>query len=157
MYCQRDPLFAGKVIKVPIHLGVFYYVSVMWSEKSTVAVETVCLQNSKGAVKDYSITAWRKNSHWFHWSLDFAREVYLSLNSNRAIVNGLPPSPHIFSGSLKSALLRMCSHCGRRNKVAQSADSSLFLKPDDSKPGLWLSTDICLSRCNSIGLMPEDS
>lgn len=53
MYCQRDPLFAGKVIKVPIHLGVFYYVSVMWNEKLTVAVETVCLQNSKGAVKDY--------------------------------------------------------------------------------------------------------
>lgn len=58
MYCQRDPLFAGKVIKVPIHLGFFYCISVMWNEKLTVAVENVCVQNSKGTVKDY-----------FHYSL----------------------------------------------------------------------------------------
>lgn len=44
MYCQRDLLFAGKVIKVPVRLEVFYYADVMLNEKLKVAAENVCIK-----------------------------------------------------------------------------------------------------------------
>lgn len=64
MYCQRDPLFAGKVIKMPIHLWDFYYINVMLNEKLKVAVVNVCI---KGTVEDD-----------FHYCTDFT-EVWILL------------------------------------------------------------------------------
>lgn len=86
------------------------------------------------------------------------QRVLLSLNNNHTVINCLPPSPCAFTGSPKS-ILGLCSHLGRRNKIPQSANSLLYLKQDDSQPGLWRwhYADTHLSRCNSIRLMPEDS
>lgn len=128
----------------------------MSNGKMKVAAGNVYIK--KKLLKMNLFSDWKKNSLLFLWSLDCAKEIFLSVISKHANRNCLLPSPSASTGSAKS-ILEMCSHLGRRKKIPPSGNSFLYLKQGDSQPGLWhrLYTDIHLSRYNSIWLMPEDS